>query len=124
SIKGTKYTDVKGDDATAGISGDDVGLGGVVIDLFQNGGSTPFLTTTTAGDGSYGFSNLGPGSYKVQEELPGGFVQTFGLAGYSFTPLSSGTNATANPTPNSSQGSIKGTKYTDVKGDDGSVGIS
>ncbi len=59
NISGTKFNDITGD----GFSGDDTGLGGVTINLYLNGGSTPVASTVTAADGSYSFTNLGPGTY-------------------------------------------------------------
>ena len=83
NISGTKYTDITGD----GITGDDTGLGGVTIFIDKDGSDT--LTsgddsTTTAGNGSWSFSNLDYtyAGMTVFEVLPGGYVQTVGVLGY------------------------------------------
>src|SRR5207237_9385 len=93
SVSGHKYTDVNGNDATAGVGLDDTGLGGVTIFLDANSNGTLNWTdnpskpnvggwdpgegerwTTTANDGSYSFTGL-DASYagdKVLEVLPNG----------------------------------------------------
>jgi sarcosine oxidase gamma subunit len=116
SISGRKFDDVTGNGTD--LPGDP-GVGGVVIDLFQNGGNTPFETTTTASDGSYSFNNLGPGNYTVQEELPSNSIETFGNAGYSFTPLAGGTESTNNDFGNFKLITISGTKFENHDGDGG-----
>ena len=78
SISGTKFEDGTGN----GLDASDTDLQNVTIDLFLNGASTPSQTTTTAADGTYSFSDLAPGSYFVQEEVPSGWTQTDGNSGY------------------------------------------
>ena len=51
----------------------EVGVGGVTVDLYDGGGNF-VATTTTAADGSYGFTNLMPGDYYVDFTLPSGYV--------------------------------------------------
>ena len=113
SISGRKFNDLNGSGTE---QEGDPGVGGVVIDLFQNGGATPFETTTTASDGTYTFTNLGPGSYFVQEEVPTGSTETFGNAGYSFSPLTSGTTSTGDDFGDFQNGSISGRKFNDLNG--------
>src|SRR5262249_18326185 len=84
TISGTKYQDLTGNS----FSTDDTPLGGVTINLYKNGGSTPFASTTTLANGTYSFSNLGPGTYFVQEVVPAGWTQTGGKAGYTITATS------------------------------------
>ena len=122
TISGTKYNDITGNS----FSGDDTGLGGVTINLYLNGGSTPVASTVTAADGSYSFSNLGPGSYTVQEVVPAGSTQTGGNAGYTIS-ATSGTNSSGNNFDNFANISISGTKYNDntgngITGDDTGLG--
>ena len=69
--------------------------------------------TTTGADGSYSFSNLGPGSYSVQEVVPAGSTQTGGNAGYT-TSATSGTNSTGNNFDNFQNITISGKKYNDL----------
>ncbi|MGX8008044.1 beta strand repeat-containing protein [Mesorhizobium sp. ORM8.1] len=95
SISGTKYTDVKGDDTTTH-NADDTPLAGITINLYASGDLiNPIAHTTTAGDGSYSFNDLGPltggQSYFVQEVLPNGYVETLGKAGYTVAATSGDT---------------------------------
>ncbi len=112
SLSGVKYDDLTGD----GITGDDTGLGGVTVNLYLNGNPTPVASTVTAADGSYSFSNLGPGTYTVQEEVPGGSTQTAGNSGYTVS-ATSGSNSSGNDFANFANISISGTKYNDQTGD-------
>ena len=111
SISGTKFNDLTGN----GFSGDDTGLGGVTINLYLNGGNTPVASTTTAADGSYSFTDLGPGSYTVQEAVPAGSTQTGGNAGYTIS-ATSGTNSTGNDFDDFQNITISGNKYNDITG--------
>src|SRR5208337_1256914 len=117
SISGTKYTDLTGN----GFSSDDTGLGGVTIDLYQGSSASgsPFEAAVTAGNGTYGFSNLAPGTYFVQESVPTGWTQTGGNSGYLVVVGagvgSGGTYANAN-FDDFQNASISGTKYTDMTG--------
>jgi len=49
------------------------GIGGVTVRLFDGSG-TKVRSTVTDDDGAYGFSNLTPGPYHVEVDIPGGFV--------------------------------------------------
>ncbi|MEZ4990989.1 MAG: SdrD B-like domain-containing protein, partial [Saprospiraceae bacterium] len=61
----------------------DSGVGGITVNL-KDAGGTVIATTTTAADGTYGFTNLDPGTYSVQfTDLP---------AGFSFAPLNAGSD--------------------------------
>jgi protocatechuate 3,4-dioxygenase beta subunit len=60
------------------------GVGGVTVNLLTSGGAVSATTTTTSA-GAYSFTNLAPGAYAVQFELP---------AGYQFTQRSVDPNAT------------------------------
>ncbi|MCP4539016.1 MAG: DUF11 domain-containing protein [Chloroflexi bacterium] len=53
--------------------GGETGVDGVTVNLYDSGG-TFAGTITTAGDGSYSFSNLAPGDYYVEFVLPGGYA--------------------------------------------------
>src|SRR5208337_3081748 len=117
SITGTKYTDLTGN----GFSGDDTPLGGVTIDLYQGSSASgsPFETTLTAGDGTYNFTNLGPGTYFVQESVPSGYTQTGGNAGYLVvvgSGVGGGGTSTGNNFDDFQNASITGTKYKDLTG--------
>jgi protocatechuate 3,4-dioxygenase beta subunit len=49
------------------------GIGGVTVRLFDGTGAE-LGSTVTGGDGAYIFSNLTPGPYHVEVDIPGGFV--------------------------------------------------
>ena len=131
SISGLKYTDHDGLDNQTAIGADDTFLGGVTIDLFNHDSGTntnTLITTqvTSAADGSYSFTGLGPlaagHSYFVQEEKPSGDTETFGAAGYTVA-ATSGNTKTGDNFANFVNFSISGTKYKDVNGDDATAGI-
>jgi hypothetical protein len=52
-------------------------------------------STVTGADGKYSFTNLGPGTYFVQETVPAGYKQTGGNAGYTIK-ATSGINSGSN----------------------------
>ncbi len=56
------------------------GVAGVTVELLDAGGAV-VASTTTAGDGSYGFGLLLPGDYGVRFAAPAGFVFTVADAG-------------------------------------------
>jgi sarcosine oxidase gamma subunit len=111
SISGKKYNDLAGDGNLSG----DPGLGGVTINLYKNGAADPVATTVTAADGTFTFSNLGPGSYTVKEVTPSGWVQTVGASGYTVSAVS-GVNSTGNCFANFKLISISGKKFNDLTG--------
>jgi hypothetical protein len=115
SISGKKYNDICGNDGTAGIGSDDIVLGGVTINLYKNGGTTPVATTVTGTDGSYSFTNLAPGTYTVKEAVPAGWTQTYGTAGYTINATSGG-NYTNKNFADFKNICISGEKYNDLNG--------
>jgi len=64
SIAGVKFEDL---DLDGQQDPGENGVGGITINLHGPGG---LLATTTAADGSFGFSNLDPGAYTVEEIVP------------------------------------------------------
>src|SRR5262249_13216861 len=67
SISGTKYLDLTGN----GFTYDDTPQSGVIINLYQQVGSSITMvgTSATASDGTYGFA-VSPGTYRVYESVP------------------------------------------------------
>ncbi|HKI01254.1 MAG TPA: SdrD B-like domain-containing protein [Thermoanaerobaculia bacterium] len=58
----------------------EAGINGVTVELLDNANNV-IATTTTAGDGSYTFSNLDAGSYSVRVTPPAGTAPTYDLDG-------------------------------------------
>ncbi len=73
TISGFKFNDLN--DSGQYLPGEP-GVGGVTIQLSQNG--VTVATTQTTTDGTYSFPNLAPGTYTVRENVPNGWTQTFG----------------------------------------------
>jgi hypothetical protein len=72
SITGLKFDDTNGNGVQDSGEG---GLADVTINLLTPAGVV--LSTVTAADGTFAFSNLDPGSYTVGEVVPPGYHQTF-----------------------------------------------
>jgi protocatechuate 3,4-dioxygenase beta subunit len=113
SISGHKYNDVDGNGA---YSAGDLPLAGVTIELWTGG--VLVATTTTAADGSYSFTGLEPGDYKVKEIVPLGTEATSPAS--VDVALAEGQDVTCidffNKTVVVLKGSISGHKYNDVDG--------
>ena len=61
------------DDADGIQDAGETGLGGVTVTLLDAGGAT-LASTTTAADGTYAFTGLTPGSYRVEFTAPAGYT--------------------------------------------------
>ncbi|TWU03882.1 SdrD B-like domain-containing protein [Neorhodopirellula pilleata] len=70
-ISGVVYVDTDQDCVR---DADEVGLGGVLIELFDEAGRL-VASTTTGDDGSYEFTNLPSGNYTIRETQPAGYFQ-------------------------------------------------
>jgi parallel beta-helix repeat protein len=111
SMSGVAYNDLTGN----GFSSDDTPLAGVTVDLFENGGTTPAAMAVTASNGTYSFTNLGPGSYSVQEVVPAGSIETGGNAGYTVS-ATSGSTYSGDNFDNVQSFTISGKVYNDLTG--------
>jgi uncharacterized surface anchored protein len=88
-ISGHVFQDTTGN----GLSADDVGLGKVAIQLYQDSnkdgtldsGDKLLATQQSAADGSYSFGNLGSARYFVKESVPGNDVLTAPTPGTYYT---------------------------------------
>ncbi|WP_449224078.1 MSCRAMM family protein [Aporhodopirellula rubra] len=76
-ISGVVYVDNDGDCFQ---DPDEIGLGGVRIELYDEAGRF-VSSTTTASDGSYSFGNLAKGVYTVRETQPEGYFHGGQVAG-------------------------------------------
>ncbi|MFZ1599037.1 MAG: SdrD B-like domain-containing protein, partial [Anaerolineae bacterium] len=72
TVSGVVFNDINGNGSQ---QGSEAGLAGVTVGLYD-GGNNLIATTTTAGNGSYLFLNVPPGSYSVRETDPAGFLST------------------------------------------------
>src|SRR6266545_1012626 len=110
TVSGTVFSDLNGNGTPDVGEG---GLGGVTIQLLDSNG-TVIATATTAGNGSYVFSGVTPGSYTVREIDPTGYISTSA----NNVPVSIATGGTANANfGDQQQGTISGTVFSDLNGD-------
>ena len=72
-VAGSVFNDLNG---TGVQDPGEAGIGGVTVSLINPTTGVVITTTTTAGDGSYLFPGIDPGSYSVRETDPNGFVST------------------------------------------------
>ena len=72
TISGEKFNDLNGDGTQ---EPGEPGLPGWTIDLLDATGAI-IATTVTDANGDYSFTDVGPGTYTVQEELQPGWIQT------------------------------------------------
>jgi hypothetical protein len=114
SIRGVAFVDQKGSGVFAP---GDPGLGGVTVylDGNNNGMLDPGeVSTVTAADGTFSFTNLLPGTYHVREVVPNGYTQTAQIN--ADVTLSAGQNATGVDFGNFRFAAVQGTTFTDITG--------
>ncbi len=91
-------------------------LVGWTIDLYDANDNL-IATTTTDVNGDYSFSDLGPGTYTVEEVIPAGWVQTFPAPPGTYTVSAmSGLNDTGLNFGNYELVTYSGTVYNDLNG--------
>jgi uncharacterized surface anchored protein len=75
-LNGKKFLDANDNGAS---DNGESGLGGVTITItgFTGYGTQITQTVVTAGDGSFSFGSLQPGTYKLCETVPTGYTQTY-----------------------------------------------
>ena len=84
--------------------------------MFDSAGDL-LATTTTDVNGDYSFSDLGPGTYTVQEELQSGWIQTEPAPPGTYTvPATSGQDSTGLLFGNYELVTYSGTVYDDLNG--------
>jgi protocatechuate 3,4-dioxygenase beta subunit len=116
-ITGTVYNDVN---ASSGLDAGEPHLPNVklFLDANQNGIlDAGEVSTTSAADGTYTFTNLIPGTYRVTEVVPGGFVTGDPVAGHTDVTLTAQENWTANIgnfKPGTAPVSFSGTVFKDL----------
>ena len=113
SISGETFNDLNGDGKQ---EPGEPGLTGWTVDLYDANNNL-VATTVTDVNGDYSFTNIGPGTYTVQEELRTGWIQT--------APASPGTYAITATSGQDSTGLLfgnyqlvtySGTVYNDLNG--------
>ena len=113
SISGVKFLDLDVDGVR---DAGEPGLPGVLIglDLGNDGITEQFATTGT--DGSYLFAGMAPGTHRVSEIVPEGFVQTAPAAGFYLVTITGTESVTDRDFGNVQAASISGRKFLDVNG--------
>ncbi|HEY1599145.1 MAG TPA: SdrD B-like domain-containing protein [Pirellulales bacterium] len=123
TLSGTEYIDTNGDNSQ---DNGEVGLPGVTVQLVQAGNAVQ--TKVTGADGSYSFTNVQPGTYTVQEIVPGSpYFATgssvgtangtqSGLNQITGVTIGSGTSATGYNFAVQQLATLSGVEYVDVNG--------
>jgi hypothetical protein len=115
SISGLNFVDSNGNGARGA---GEPALAGVTVYLDANNNGVldaGEVSTVTAADGSFSFTNLAAGTYHVQEVIPSGYTQTARLS--ADVTLSAGQNVTGVTFGDFKLGSISGTEFEDLTGD-------
>jgi methionine-rich copper-binding protein CopC/protocatechuate 3,4-dioxygenase beta subunit len=114
TISGRKFNDLTG----SGIDDpSDPGLPGWTIDLLNSAGALVASTVTDA-SGNYSFSDVGPGTYTVQEEPQPGWIQTFPAPPGTYTiTTTSGQDVGSEDFGNFQLVTFSGQVYNDLNGD-------
>ena len=112
SLSGKKFQDNNGDGI---LNGSDAGLAGWTIQLDKDANGTVDATTVTGPGGTYSFTGLTAGTYRVREVGQVGWIQTTVNPGD--VAVVSGTNSTGNNFGNFQLGSLSGKKFQDNNGD-------
>src|SRR5262249_1892432 len=112
TISGTVFNDLNGDGS---LEAGEPGIPGASLTLWDANGA-PFETVRPDSNGAYSYSNVGPGSFPVQETTPTGSNATSPTA-IVVNPNLSGTNVTDLDFGNFILVSISGEVFNDLNGD-------
>ena len=113
NISGEVFNDLNGDGMQ---EPGEPGLADWTVDLFDSSGDL-LATTTTDVNGDYSFTDLGPGTYTVTEEIQPGWVQTAPPPPGTYTvPAMSGTNVGGLLFGDYQLVTYSGTVYDDLNG--------
>jgi len=113
TISGEKFNDLNGDGKQ---ETGEPGLPGWTIDLLDATGAI-VATTVTDANGDYSFSDVGPGTYTVQEELQPGWIQTYPAPPGTYrVTVTSGSDQTGLNFGNFQLVTFAGTVYNDLAG--------
>ncbi len=113
TVSGEVFNDINGNGV---LDPGDPGLQGWTVDLYDSAGDL-LATTTTDVNGNYSFSDLGPGTYTVEEEIMPGWVQTAPAPPGTYTFMAgSGTNLAGLNFGDFESVTYTGTVYDDLSG--------
>ncbi|HUI39690.1 MAG TPA: SdrD B-like domain-containing protein, partial [Methanothrix sp.] len=110
AISGTKFNDVNGNGVR---DSGEPGLAGWTVQLSRDG--SVINATTTSQNGSYTFSNLAPGSYRVSEVAQDGWIKILPSQG-SYSIALKDASVTGMDFGNKGNLSISGVKFYDANG--------
>ena len=111
NVSGEVYNDLNGNGT---LDPGDPGLPGWTVDLYDSNGNL-IATTTSDANGDYSFSDLGPGTYTVEEILPAGWIQTAPAPPGTYTfSATSGQNVVNDDFGNFELVTYSGTVYNDL----------
>jgi hypothetical protein len=68
----------------------EIAISGVTIDLYKDGGSTPYATATVNSVGQYSFTGIAPGTYSIHNSMNAYWLPTPGLINGVKTPTTAG----------------------------------
>ena len=108
NISGTVYNDLNGNQRQ---DYEELGIGGVTVQLVRTSDGTVIGTQVTSGDGAYIFVNVESGDYYIEETDPDGFVST---SSNIVVLRTLSTNSTTINFGDQPQGIISGTVFTDL----------
>jgi protocatechuate 3,4-dioxygenase beta subunit len=111
-ISGQKFQDNNGDGVK---NGSDAGLAGWTIELDKDANGTVDATTVTVAGGTYSFTGLTAGTYRIREVGQAGWIQT--TVNPADVTVVSGTNSAGKNFGNFQLGAISGQKFQDNNGD-------
>jgi protocatechuate 3,4-dioxygenase beta subunit len=115
AISGLKFQDNDGDGIQ---NGSDAGLAGWTIQLDKDANGTVDATSVTGAGGTYSFTGLTAGTYRIREVGQAGWIQT--TVNPDDVTIVSGANSTDNDFGNFQifiPGAISGLKFNDINGD-------
>ncbi len=115
SLAGSKFNDVDGDGTDDG--GADPPLAGWTIQLDLNSDGTVDRTTVTGAEGKYEFADAGPGTHKICQVVPSGWIVTRPTSGCYTVTTQSGQNRSDLDFGDFQLVKLGGEKFEDLDGD-------
>jgi hypothetical protein len=111
---GVVYNDTDGNGV---LDNGESGIPGVTVDLLNASTGAVVQSSVTDSNGNYLFTNVGPGSYTISEEIPFGYIFTQPAAPYTYAyNPTSGSSTTGQDFGNVQAGTISGRTFNDLNG--------